>query len=63
MKMLSVGLSLCMLLLMTACDAKNDYNKPKTEVRSMIIGGVPVYEQDYRLSQLSAREIQPVAQE
>ncbi|MCG2606990.1 MULTISPECIES: NF038215 family lipoprotein [unclassified Acinetobacter] len=63
MKTLSVGLSLCMLLLMTACDAKNDYNKPKTEVRSMIIGGVPVYEQDYRLSQLSAREIQPVAQE
>jgi hypothetical protein len=52
-----------MLLLMTACDAKNDYNKPKTEVRSMIIGGVPVYEQDYRLSQLSARETQPVAQE
>ncbi|OTG74048.1 hypothetical protein B9T26_07890 [Acinetobacter sp. ANC 4169] len=63
MKTLSVGLSLCMLLLMTACDAKNDYNKPKTEVRSMIIGGVPVYEQDYRLSQLNAREIQPVAQE
>jgi hypothetical protein len=63
MKTLSVGLSLCMLLLMTACDAKNDYNKPKTEVRSMIIGGVPVYEQDYRLSQLSARETQPVAQE
>ncbi len=63
MKTLSAGLSLCMLLLMTACDAKDDYNKPKTEVRTMIIGGMPVHEHDYRVAQLSAREIQPVAQE
>jgi len=48
-----------MLLLMTACDAKDDYNKPKTEVRTMIIGGVPVSDHDYRVDQLSAREIQP----
>ncbi|WP_174560834.1 NF038215 family lipoprotein [Acinetobacter bouvetii] len=58
MKKLSVAVCSCLLLLLTACDAKNDYNKPKTEVRSMVIGGVPVYDQDYRLSQLSAREIQ-----
>ncbi|MGE4317021.1 NF038215 family lipoprotein [Acinetobacter sp.] len=62
MKTLSVGLSLCVLLLMTACDAENDYNKPKT-ARTMIIGGVPVHDQDYQLSQLNAREIQPIAQE
>jgi hypothetical protein len=59
MKTLSLGLSLCMLLLITACDAKDDYNKPKTEVRTMIIGGVPVSDHDYRITQLSAREIQP----
>ncbi|WP_180081268.1 NF038215 family lipoprotein [Acinetobacter sp. YH12201] len=63
MKTLSVGLSVCVLLLLTACDEKDDYNKPKTEVRSMIIGGVPVHDQDYRLAPLGAREIQPMAQE
>lgn len=56
MKKLSVGLSICLLLLLTACDAKNDYNKPKTEVRTMIIGGMPVNDHDYRLTQLSASE-------
>ncbi|WP_349928883.1 NF038215 family lipoprotein [Acinetobacter sp. A1-4-2] len=63
MKKLSVGLCACLLLLLTACDAKDDYNKPKTEVRSMIIGGVPVHDQDYRLSQLNVREIKPMTQE
>ena len=54
MKTLSVGLSVCVLLLLTACDAKDDYNKPKTEVRSMIIGGVPVHDQDYLLPKQEA---------
>ena len=63
MKKLSIALSICLLALVTACDAKNDYNKPKTEVRTMIIGGMPVYEHDYRLSQLNAREIKPVVQQ
>ncbi|MCQ5167845.1 hypothetical protein E0H89_02135 [Acinetobacter sp. ANC 3781] len=63
MKKLSVGLSVCLLLLLTACDAKDDYNKPKTEVRTMIIGGMPVHEHDYRLLQLNAREIKPVVQQ
>ncbi|MGS0706189.1 NF038215 family lipoprotein [Acinetobacter sp. ANC 3781] len=63
MKKLSVGLSVCLLLLLTACDAKDDYNKPKTEVRTMIIGGMPVHEHDYLLSQLNAREIKPVVQQ
>ncbi|WP_425917998.1 NF038215 family lipoprotein [Acinetobacter sp. TSRC1-2] len=63
MKKLSVGLSVCLLLLLTACDAKDDYNKPKAEVRTMIIGGMPVHDHDYRLSQLNAREIKPVVQQ
>ena len=63
MKKLSVGLFDCLLFLLTACDAKDDYNKPKTEVRTMIIGGVPVHQQDYRLSQLNARETKPVIQQ
>ena len=63
MKKLSMGLSVCLLLLLTACDAKDDYNKPKTEVRTMIIGGMPVHDSDYRLSQLNARETKPVVQQ
>ncbi|NNH88668.1 NF038215 family lipoprotein [Acinetobacter terrae] len=63
MKKLSVGLSVCLLLLLTACDVKDDYNKPKTEVRTMIIGGMPVHDSDYRLSELNARETKPVVQQ
>ena len=63
MKKLSVGLSICVLFLLTACDAKDDYNKPKTEVRTMIIGGMPVHDSDYRLSELNARETKPVVQQ
>lgn len=33
---------------LTACDAKEDLSKPQTEARTMIIGGVPVNERDYR---------------
>lgn len=63
MKKLSMGLSVYLLLLLTACDAKDDYNKPKTEVRTMIIGGMPVHDSDYRLSQLNARETKLVVQQ
>jgi hypothetical protein len=35
---------------MVACDPTRDLNQPKTEeTRSMIIGGVPVHDQDYLL--------------
>ncbi len=39
-----------------SCD--DALNKPKTETRTMIIGGVPVYEQDYQLldKHLSAQD-------
>lgn len=33
---------------LTACDAKEDLSKPQTEARTMIIGGIPVNERDYR---------------
>lgn len=36
--------------LLAACDPTRDLNQPKTEeTRSMIIGGVPVHDQDYLL--------------
>lgn len=50
MKNLCIGLSMVMLLALTACD---DNSKPKTattETRTMIIGGVPTHERDYRLT-------------
>ncbi len=50
MKKLSCILFTTLLLSLTACD--NDHvNKPRTELRTMIIGGVPVHDHDYRLSQ------------
>ena len=54
MKKLSMGLCISLLLLLTACDVKNDYNKPKTEVRTMIIGVMPVHDHDYKTARLSA---------
>lgn len=32
-----------------ACDVKRELNQPKTQTRTMIIGGVPVHERDYKL--------------
>lgn len=32
------------------CDAKDSLNKPKTELRTMIIGGMPVHDHDYMLT-------------
>lgn len=37
------------VLLLTACDAKDNIHQPKTQSRSMIIGGMPVHDQDYKL--------------
>lgn len=33
---------------LTACESKEDLSKPQIEARTMIIGGVPVNERDYR---------------
>ena len=35
------------MLSLSGCD--DAMNKPKTETRTMIIGGVPVHDQDYQL--------------
>ena len=50
MKILSAAIMTCLLLGMAGCDAKDDLNKPRTEVRTMIIGGVPASDHDYQLS-------------
>lgn len=42
----SLVLSLCGVLF--GCDSEQ-INRPKAETRSMIIGGVPVHERDYKL--------------
>ena len=56
MKILSCAVWVGMLLSLSGCD--DALNKPKTETRTMIIGGVPVYEQDYQLldKHLSAQD-------
>jgi len=49
------------LLLSSLAGCDNDkMNKPKTEVRTMIIGGMPVHDHDYHLSkpQFIAQEVQ-----
>lgn len=61
MKKLSVSLSICLLLVLTACDTKREFNKPKTEVRTMIIGGMPIHDHDY-LTQLNVQDIRPSVQ-
>lgn len=42
-------MSLCIVPLLQACDVKDPSNKPKTQVRSMIIGGMPTNDHDYKL--------------
>ena len=56
MKILSYAVLVGMLLSLSGCD--DAMNKPKTETRTMIIGGVPVHEQDYKLldKHLSAQD-------
>ncbi|WP_347456575.1 NF038215 family lipoprotein [Acinetobacter thermotolerans] len=60
MKKLSYLLFTMLLSSLTGCD--NDHiNQPKTtEARTMIIGGVPVQDRDYRLPQpqIIAQDIQ-----
>ncbi|MHA3891007.1 NF038215 family lipoprotein [Acinetobacter sp. GXMZU3951] len=53
MKNISFVLMCILAGCLTACDVKDDLNKPKTALRTVIIGGVPVAEHDY---QITARE-------
>lgn len=43
-------LMLMFVVCLTGCDAKDSLNKPKTEQRTMIIGGMPVHDHDYKLT-------------
>ena len=49
MKNLSATIMTCLVFALAGCDVKDDLNKPKTQVRTMIIGGMPASEQDYKI--------------
>ena len=49
MKKLSIGLSVLVICMLTGCNQKAP-TPTKTEVRSIHIAGMPVYEKDYRLN-------------
>ena len=59
MKNLSYALLALVLSSLAGCD-HDKMNKPKTEFRTMIIGGMPVHDHDYQLSkpQFIAQELQ-----
>mgnify|MGYP001551714245 FL=1 len=50
MNKLSIGLSIVLTVFLVGCEKKAPTNPAKTEVRSIHIAGMPVYEKDYRLS-------------
>ena len=56
MKILSCTILSVVLLGLSGCD--DPLNKPKTDTRSMIIGGVPVHDYDYKMldSSLTAQD-------
>ena len=49
MKKLSISLSVILAVFLVGCEKKPP-TPTKTEVRSIHIAGMPVYEKDYRLS-------------
>lgn len=34
---------------LTACDSTENFNEPRKETRTMIIGGVPAHDRDYQI--------------
>lgn len=56
MKILSCTILSVLLLGLSGCD--DPLNKPKTDTRSMIIGGMPVHDHDYKMldSSLTAQD-------
>ncbi|NHB57594.1 hypothetical protein G9F32_06010 [Acinetobacter sp. 194] len=48
-------------LLLVACDAHDNVNRPKTEMRTMIIGGVPTHDADYQLNTRQTEQSKPVS--
>lgn len=47
----AIIMSLSLVPFIQACDIKDPTNKPKTEARTMIIGGVPVHDRDFKITQ------------
>jgi hypothetical protein len=41
---------------LTACDSTEHFNKPRTEQRSMVIGGMPAFDQDYKITETAQTE-------
>lgn len=56
MNKVSIGFSAVLALFLAGCD-KNPPTPTKTEVRSIHIAGMPVYEKDYRLNALEQRKV------
>lgn len=57
MKKLSIGLSIILVVSLAGCE-KNAPTPTKTEVRSISIAGMPVYEKDYRLTASNEKIVQ-----
>lgn len=57
MKRLSIGFSVVLALFLVGCEKKPP-TPTKTEVRSIHIAGMPVYEKDYRLNALEQQKDQ-----
>ena len=47
--MMLFPLCTALVALLTACEANNPINKPKAEQRTMIIGGMPVNDRDFKM--------------
>ena len=47
MQELKIMLAFCLCSMLLGCDSEQ-INRPKAETRTMIIGGVPVHEHDYK---------------
>lgn len=46
-------MTICMMPLLQACDVKDPSHTPKTQLRTMIIGGMPVHDRDFKISEKS----------
>lgn len=42
-----------LITVLTACDMTDPIDQPEEEFRTMIIGGVPVHERDYKIPEMN----------
>ena len=49
MKNLSATIMTCLVFTLAGCDVKDDLNKPRKQVRPMIIVSMAASEQDYKI--------------